>query len=216
MVRQFGKPPAGYRWKPDGALEAIPGGPTDIKAGEAGVKAEQRAASAEAAAQNVLGAVGDAKKLVGINTTGLGASLASVPGTDARNLSAKLETIKANLGFDRLQQMREMSPTGGALGAVAVQELVALQSTVSSLDQGQSRAELAKSLDKIERHYKKWEETVQKSGQGGASGSWDDKRPAANLLPSLPPANTSNRGKVAINKETGERMRSNGMQWVKE
>jgi hypothetical protein len=156
MVRQFGKPPAGYRWKPDGALESIPGGPTDIKAGAEGVKAEQRKQAAEGSASNVLSAVKDAKELVGVNTAGLGSSLAKIPGTDARDLSSKLETIKSNLGFDRLQQMRDMSPTGGALGSMAVQELIALQATVASLDQGQSRAELTKSLNKIEKHYNNW------------------------------------------------------------
>lgn len=181
MVRQFGKPPAGYRWKQDGTLEAIPGGPTDIKAGELGAKAEQRKAAAAGAAENVLSAVSDARKLVGINTAGVGSSLAAIPGTDARDLQSKLETIKANLGFDRLQQMREQSPTGGALGAVAVQELTALQSTVASLDQGQSRAELKKSLEKIERHYNNWLETTRGNAPnkpentGGASGSWGDK-----------------------------------------
>lgn len=160
FVKQFGKPPAGYRWKPDGALEAIPGGPTDIKAGEAGAKAEQRKLAAAGSVNNVLSAVSDAKDLVGVNTTGLGSSLAKIPGTDARDLSSKLETVKANLGFDRLQQMRDMSPTGGALGAVAVQELTALQATVASLDQGQSRAELTKSLNKIETHYNNWLKTV--------------------------------------------------------
>lgn len=171
MVRQFGKPPAGYRWKQDGTLEAIPGGPTDIKAGELGAKAEQRKAAAAGAAENVLSAVSDARNLVGINTAGVGSSLAAIPGTDARDLQSKLETIKANLGFDRLQQMREQSPTGGALGAVAAQELTALQSTVASLDQGQSRAELKKSLEKIDRHYNNWLKTTQ-GNAGGASGEW--------------------------------------------
>ena len=32
MNKQFGKPPAGFRWKQDGGLEAIPGGPSDQKA----------------------------------------------------------------------------------------------------------------------------------------------------------------------------------------
>lgn len=178
LTRQFGKAPPGYRWKADGTAEAIPGGPADIKAGELGAKAEQRAAAAELSAGNVLGAVGDAKGLVGPTTTGLGASMAAIPGTDARNLQAKLETVKANLGFDRLQQMREMSPTGGALGAVAVQELVALQSTVASLDQGQSPQELKKSLDKVERHYNNWLKAVKGESprqSGGASGGWGDK-----------------------------------------
>lgn len=188
MVRQFGKPPAGYRWKQDGSLEAIPGGPTDIKAGAEGVKAEQRRLAAEGSAGNVLSAVSDAKSLVGLNTAGVGSALASIPGTDARDLSAKLETVKANLGFDRLQQMRDMSPTGGALGAVAVQELNALQSTVASLDQGQSRGELTKSLNKIEKHYNNWLRAVngqqpKAPAQPGSmgSGSW-----SGGAVPSVP------------------------------
>jgi hypothetical protein len=63
--------------------------------------------------------------------------------------------------------MRDASPTGGALGQVAVQELVALQSTVASLDAAQSPKQLREALDKIERHYTKWRETVRKSGGQG-------------------------------------------------
>ena len=174
LTRQFGKAPPGWRWKDDGSQEAIPGGPADMKAGEAGAKAEARRQSQAAQAANVLDAIGEAKALVGNTTAGFGAFAANLPATDARDLAAKLETIKANLGFDRLQQMREQSPTGGALGAVAVQELTALQSTISSLDQKQSPTQLKASLDKIERHYKRWQDVVKQSGQssGGASGGW--------------------------------------------
>ena len=80
----------------------------------------------------------------------------------------------------RLQQMRDNSPTGGALGAVAVQELTALQSTVASLDQLQSPSQLGKALEKIEGHYTRWLDVMKQSGggQGGATGNWGDK-PAA-------------------------------------
>lgn len=150
------KPPQGYRWKPDGSLEAIPGGPADIKATADGQKAEKRKELALASAENVLGIVNEAKNLVGPLTAGGGSLMARIPATPARDLQAKLETVKANLGFDRLQAMREASPTGGALGAVAVQELTALQSTVASLDQAQSPAQLASALEKIEMHYGNW------------------------------------------------------------
>lgn len=153
-----GKPPAGYRWKIDGSgLEAIPGGPADIKAGELGAKAEAKRLYGVAAAGGVRDTISDANNLVGWNTAGLGGVLSSVPATDARDLSAKLETIKANLGFDRLQQMRDQSPTGGALGNVAVQELAALQSTVASLDQKQSPEQLRKALRKVDEHYSNWQ-----------------------------------------------------------
>ena len=48
-------------------------------------------------------------------------------------------TIKSSIGFDRLQQMREESPTGGALGQVSELELVTLQATLGSLDLNQSK-----------------------------------------------------------------------------
>jgi len=86
-------------------------------------------------------------------------------------LSKRLTTIKANLGFDRLQQMRDASPTGGALGQVAVQELIALQSTIASLDQDQSPTQLKEALDKIEFHYSNWRDTVRKSGKATQSGA---------------------------------------------
>lgn len=172
-----GKPPPGYRWKPDGSQEPIPGGPADIKAGAEGEKREARKAAAAQQAESVLSAVRDAKGMIGYTTAGLGSMTSGIPGSSARDLSAKLQTVKANLGFDRLQQMREMSPTGGALGQVAVQELQALQATVSSLDQGQSPQQLAESLDKIERHYNNWLQTMEGKKPGGADGSWDEPKP---------------------------------------
>lgn len=126
----------------------------DAEAAAAQEKAAARAQSRAAQAVSVLSEVTDAKNLVGRTTAGLGgATMGKVAGSGARDLEAKLGSIKANLGFDRLQQMREESPTGGALGQVAVQELVALQSTVASLDRSQSPAQLAAALEKVEQHY---------------------------------------------------------------
>lgn len=131
-------------------------------------------------ANSVLAEITDAKNLVSPKTTGFGGLASYIPQTEARDLQAKLTSIKANLGFDRLQQMRRESPTGGALGQVAVQELVALQSTVASLDQLQSPPQVAAALEKIEKHYTNWRDTVIKSRAAdsgaptstGASGTW--------------------------------------------
>jgi hypothetical protein len=154
------------------------GQPVETKASREAAKEALQRQSTLAGADNVLKEVKDAKGLVGWNTAGVGGVLANIPATDARNLSAKLSTIKANLGFDRLQQMRAESPTGGALGAVAVQELVALQATVASLDQLQGSAQLGTALDKIETHYTNWKNAVAQSqgGKGGATGNWGIKR----------------------------------------
>jgi hypothetical protein len=123
-------------------------------------KAEAKLIKEEGAvahANKVITDVLDAKNLVTGMTTGLiGKGQSFVPGTDAFTLKERISTIKANLGFDRLQQMRDASPTGGALGQVAVQELQALQSSVASLDVGLPKKELDKNLGKIQSHYAAW------------------------------------------------------------
>lgn len=98
-------------------------------------------------------------------TTGLsGAVVGRIPGTEGYNLRSQLTTVKANLGFDRLQQMREMSPTGGALGQVAIQELEALQASLGNLDNAQSEDELRTNLTQIRRHYMNWLDAVEGRG----------------------------------------------------
>ena len=141
---------------------------------------EDKAAAAKSVAINhaktVVTDVDDALNLVGGSTTGfIGSAAAMVPGTPAYSLNNRVSTIKANLGFDRLQQMRDTSPTGGALGQVAVQELEALQRSVASLEIGQDQKELTKNLGRIKDHYTRWLGTLQGNTQpptGGSTGGW--------------------------------------------
>ncbi len=120
-------------------------------------KLEQSLASRSLTTKNVLDTIEEAKKLIGPTTAGYGANLARVDGTDAANLAAKLQTITSNIGFEQLQKMRDESPTGGALGQVAVQELEALQAVLGSVKQGQSPAQLKASLDKVATTYRNFE-----------------------------------------------------------
>jgi hypothetical protein len=150
----------------------------EAKKSERQEKQQQQTQNTIGVIDNVMSSIGNAKKQIGTFTAGaIGSPLSLLPGTPAKDLAANLETIKANLGFDRLQQMRDASPTGGALGQVAVQELVALQSTVASLDIQQSPAQLRKNLAKIEGHYKKWRETVKKASEKGAETIGDRINP---------------------------------------
>jgi hypothetical protein len=82
-----------------------------------------------------------------------GALLRNVPGTNAYDVSALAQTIRANIGFDRLQQMREASPTGGALGSVSDVELATLQSVLGNLDQAQSQEQFERNLNRLSRLY---------------------------------------------------------------
>lgn len=76
-----------------------------------------------------------------------------ITGSAAVDLAKTVETVSATIGFDRLQRMREESPTGGALGQVAVQELVALRATMGSLDLKQSREIITSNLKRVKEEY---------------------------------------------------------------
>ena len=112
-------------------------------------KAESALQQFQAKSDIVDQAIDRATDLVGGFTAGMGSLLGVIPGTPAKDLGAELETIKANLGFDELQTMRDNSPTGGALGQVAVQELQSLQAAMANLQQDQSPEALAAALKRL-------------------------------------------------------------------
>ena len=78
----------------------------------------------------------------------------AVPGSPAYDLARTLDTIKANIGFNELQTMRDNSPTGGALGSITERELAFLQSTVASIEQPQSEAQLRENLKVLSDYLK--------------------------------------------------------------
>jgi hypothetical protein len=93
-----------------------------------------------------------AKDLSNFWTTGfIGGAASRVEGTQAFNLARTLDTLQATAGFDTLQEMRNNSPTGGALGSVTERELALLQATWGSLNQAQSQDQFERSLDRFQR-----------------------------------------------------------------
>lgn len=137
-----------------------------ITGSEADREAEQLqdAANAQREAQSTSGmivledinkAIEIAKKNPYLSTGFIGGLLKDIGGTPAKDLNSLTTTIKANIGFDRLQRMREESPTGGALGQVAVQELEALQATLGSLDNSQTNDQFVGNLERLEAQYQK-------------------------------------------------------------
>ena len=88
------------------------------------------------------------------NVTGLiGAGLRLIPGTPAYDTNAQIETVISSIGFDRLQKMRDDSPTGGALGQVSERELSQLNASLGNLRQSQSRASFKRNLALVKKHY---------------------------------------------------------------
>jgi len=86
----------------------------------------------------------------GVGWSGL---LKDLPETSAKKLDSALKPILGNLAFDRLQEMRNASKTGGALGQVSERELSLLQSTVADLDQTVDLESFLTNLDTIERSF---------------------------------------------------------------
>lgn len=85
-----------------------------------------------------------------INTAaGFGSVLSNLPQSDARALRNALSTIRANIGFDTLGEIKAASPTGGALGSVTERELSLLQATQGNLDQAQNPDDLINVLTEI-------------------------------------------------------------------
>lgn len=76
---------------------------------------------------------------------------------EAVDVKRKLETLQSIVSFDRLQQMREASPTGGALGAVSERELALLQSSMGALSNDMSVEDLNGTLDFLENILTKFE-----------------------------------------------------------
>jgi len=88
------------------------------------------------------------------NVAGFGGKvLSNIYGSEARDFEARLETIKANIGFDKLQAMRDASPTGGALGQVSEMELRQLNASMGNLEQSQSPEQLRENLIAVREQY---------------------------------------------------------------
>ena len=76
-------------------------------------------------------------------------SLWNIPGTDAANAAALIDTLKTQSAFTTLQDMRNASKTGGALGAVSDRENAMLQEAIASLNKSQSVEQVRENLSRI-------------------------------------------------------------------
>lgn len=126
-------------------------------------KAEMRRQSALTTIGNTRSAVEQAMGQV--NRLSTGALSGLIPGNQWKaNLEATADTISANLSFAELQKMREASPTGGALGGIAVRELDLLGSAVASLKTSQSPEQFERNLERVMTHLNNWEQTLMATG----------------------------------------------------
>lgn len=165
----YGDPPKDMVWKRDqgsgeivigetGAPIAIPieGGPVATGAAAAEEAAATAAQQRQKYADVVVDDIGRALEMVEASTipiTGIGAWTSIVPGTPSHDVAKILDTVRASVGFERLQQMRDASPTGGALGQVSERENTLLQASLGSLEQSQSKEQFVRNLQRVRDLY---------------------------------------------------------------
>jgi len=108
---------------------------------------QQQTASHEMVSNKIDQAISAIDANPGMMAGFVGDILAAPKGTPQYDLAQQLETIKANIGFDQLQNMKDNSATGSSgLGQISNMEEQLLQAINGSLQQGQSAGQLKANL----------------------------------------------------------------------
>jgi hypothetical protein len=187
-----GKAPAGYVWGPNGpdgvpTLIAAKGGPADLKMAGALNQDTQALTGATSSFDRLATAANEVLNHPGLKgITGIRGKIPNAPGSEAANAEALLGTLKSQVGFGVLQDMRNNSKTGGALGSVSDAEGKRLEANLAALDKSQSLEQFQANLKKIIEYSEGAKGRLReaynlKHGQGstnpvrtgGATGSFD-------------------------------------------
>ena len=156
--KKFGKLSEDFRRKPGDPTQAvsIPGTKEHFKRQETKTRLMRNYRDAVFKGERLIGQISQAINDTGIWTAGLIGHFAKhIPGSNARDLRSIIKTIEANIGFDRLREMRLNSPTGGALGQIAVKELDDLKDSLADLSQSQSIPQLRSNLGLVLKNYER-------------------------------------------------------------
>ena len=152
-----GKAPAGYRFTPDGNMEAIPGGPADIKASQAGVTKGNEAREAVAI-------IDEAEKLIPLSTgSGIGSMVDSAAGffgasPKGAQAGARLKALEGML----VSKMPKMSGPQSDKDVLLYKQMAG-QIGDTSLPV-KTRMSALETIKGIQRQYS--------AGGSGASGGW--------------------------------------------
>jgi len=118
-----------------------------------------------------------------VRITGVpGKAFEGYPGGARTAAQGFIDTIKANIGFEQLNKMRQESPTGGALGNITEQELKYLQATLGAIDLNSDPKVLRENIKRLREDYNR---VVH--GQPVAPGA-PSAAPASTAQPAAPAA----------------------------
>jgi hypothetical protein len=157
---QIGSIPPGYTVEYDDQgnpvqMAPIPGGPVDADRQSDAASREAQTVLTERQLGPTLDDIVTARDLAenGIGTTGmLSGIIRRIPvvGQGALDMAATIDAIGAGISLENLNQMRQASPTGGALGNVSDRQSALLSSAFGSLQQSQSRELFLYNLARVE------------------------------------------------------------------
>lgn len=142
-----------------GGVRIIPiaGGRADIEAQQRAEAEQFKQANLERAGGTVVQDIGRVLNILqeaGPLATGRGALIGRLdPVSQASQIEDLVASVRGNIGVDQLQQMRNASPTGGALGNVTERQLEGLQGLLGSLKVTGDRKILEDNLKRISNIY---------------------------------------------------------------
>jgi ribosomal protein L1 len=140
--------PSGFQKAASGGLEPIPGGPADLKQQDAFTKATQAHDAITYNLDMVSAKANALAKHPGLGKiTGMVGAFPNMPGSEAANAKAALDSLKASVGLDTLVALKQGS--GAGLGQVTEAEHKLLQNYISALEQAQSEDAMKKALSDI-------------------------------------------------------------------
>lgn len=189
-----GKAPPGYRYKQDGSLEAIPGGPADLRN-------NPDAAKKVGDAKDVLDILNDVEKLLPKATGSYaGAGYDAVAGglfgatTEGAKATAQLKALQGIL----VSKMPKMSGPQSDKDVQLYREMAG--------QVGDPTIPVAARQAAVD--------TIRKLNEKYAGVPEGSSKPKTEAMANMPAANASNKGKFLTDTQTGKRFQSNGIQWV--
>lgn len=160
QVPQVGSIPQGYQMRAvdsnsDGQpdtyrMEPIEGGPVAEASESAQASQERFGAIVLDEIDRAIGTLAEGGPFTAGRISALGRLDPESPASD---LQRYYDTIRANMGFDRLQAIRESSPTGGGVGSLSDPEREAMADTLGALDVNARPEEQVYALARIQNSY---------------------------------------------------------------
>jgi len=140
-------PPSGTSFKtnPDGSVEYITGAGVSQKTEKATEARKQQQGSFVNEFVNT--ASETLKMIPNLPDSPIGAKVGAIlggvlPGTEIGRVVSRLGTLKANLALDKINQLREASPTGGAAGNMTEKEWPLFMQEFGALDAAENKQDL--------------------------------------------------------------------------